>query len=182
MEKLKTNKNGDVIEEIPFRVKEYKFHTMKKPFKFINHLRKYNRRFFMIMQRENGMIDLGFIYYERNMFVFNKGVYLIHQDFYTWSDTLNSYVGFYKEGFSLPINFEIDGDLLKQAVTEKLKGFKVSANADATILHSLVNTEVIQKVMAGEKIAEFLEKFKMLLIASIGIGMFILGFLFWKFF
>lgn len=167
-------------DEIHFTTKEYTFHSITKPIKYWKHMRNYPFRFFMIMMTENGLIEMRYVYTEKNMFVFNDGVYMTHNKYYKWCDELQTNVGMYIEGISLPINFELDKNLLKEMVEKKLYGTNVQANVDAQILHKNVVSQVIEKVMQGGEMEKLFSNLKMIGLISAGVSILILLMLFWK--
>jgi hypothetical protein len=170
-EKLLNFKNKDkpFKEKINIQTRAYQSHTIWKPIQFLRHMRKYPNRFFVVMKRLNGNIDMRYVYHESNLFFYENGVYIIDEDYFTWSDTLQSSVGHYHQGVSLPINYDFDVKALKDGVTDVLTGTRVHANVDAQILHSTVKSEMIQKLMRGEAFEQFMEKLKLyILIGMIG--------------
>ena len=113
---------------------------------------------FIVMHRLNGTYDFKFIYHIGNKFVYEEGVYLIDQDFMTWSDSLGAYTSFYEQGLSLPIRYEVDKKAFMSSVEDALYGTRVEANVDAGVLYSTVKSEVIQKLMRGEEFEEWMRR------------------------
>lgn len=181
---LKNKKVSDKFvhtDQIHYYVKPYKFVSVTNPLKFWNHFLNYKNRFFMVMHKHNGHMELNYVYNKTNLFVFENGVYIINKDSMKWSDTLQTFVGYYVQGISLPVNLDIDDNLLKEGVKDKLKETRVQANVDANILFSTVNTEVIQKLMKGEELEKFLNQLKNITFIGIAVSLLTLGIIAWKF-
>lgn len=169
-------------EKIDWKTGVYKEHSVMNPFKLFRHLKRFKQRFYIIMHRKNGTIDLLYVYVQGDKFVYEGGVYIIHKDFMRWSDKVNTFVGHYFEGFALPINMDIDIDELRYKTAETLKETRISANVDANILASTVKSEVIQKLMRGEELEKFMNTIKTFLLFTLVAVVATLLLLLWRFF
>lgn len=119
------------------------------------HLRKYQQRLFIIMHKNNGMIDLQYVYTNSDKFEYNNGMYVIDKDYMRWSDGLNCFVAQYLECSALPINLEFDEKSTLEVLKENLAHTRVQMNVEPKILYSTVRSEVIQKLMRGEQLEKF---------------------------
>ena len=164
VKQVKKESVKNLQEPINFKTKPYTPFSITRWRQFLNHYLKYQNRFFIIMQRTNGTIDARFVYHQKNMFVYEKGIYIIDRNFMKWSDSLNAFVGHYTQGISLPINTTVDEETLKSRTESDTNVQNVIANIDPKILYSTVNSEMVQKVMQGEELGNIFANLKLLAI------------------
>lgn len=174
MKKMKTKSKDKQNPHIMYKVEPYKPFKITRIKKFLNHYFKYTKRFFIVMQRTNGTVDAGYVYHDKNMFVYEDGIYLVDRDYMKWSDSLNSFVGYYTQGISLPLNFTVKENTLIQRTKDTIETENLEANYNPHVLFQTMNSEMIQKVMQGESLGAFFGRFQMLvilcLVGIVGIG------------
>ena len=137
----------------------------------------------------NGDSELHVVEVEQEHFKLLGGMYLVHEKYLKYNRTLRMWVGKYHQKLSLPIDQSIDTskhkkngqplnttipakDIKKMIADSTEQGvIDVVNNVDPNILVNFVKTQIIQKVFAGEEMANVFGFIKiMLIVILIGVG------------
>jgi hypothetical protein len=131
------------------------------------HANKFKRRLYVIMHKENGYIELFYVYYFGNIFVHGENIYIVDEDRLRWNDGLKTYVAEYYESISLPLQLNKLKTPTKNRIEDILSDSQVEMNINPHILYQTVKTEVVQKVMKGEELEAFMNYIKKLLLFTL---------------
>jgi hypothetical protein len=99
----------------------------------------------------NGNHDTFIVRQKQGKFKYKGNVYIIDERMRYWNVTLKSWVLDYHEACSIPIRRHFDVDELKEAVSQSdIKNVAQAINPSS--VQQFIDSTVIEKVMAGEKI------------------------------
>jgi hypothetical protein len=140
--------------------------NLLSPFAWWNwffHAKKFKRRLYVIMHKENGYMEMFYAYYMGNLFQYQEGLYIVDEDRLRWNDSLKTFVAEYYEGISVPVQLQRFKTPTKKYLEEAMADSQVEMNLNPNVLYQTVKTEMVQKVMKGEELEKFMNFIKRLL-------------------
>jgi hypothetical protein len=125
------------------------------------------------MELKSGDLEMFVVEVKNKTFkLFNKR-YLVNEKYLKYNRTIKMWVGKYHEDLSLPINQTIPAGEIVDSLSEvdDVEIQDVVNNIDPSILQSLITTQIIQKVFAGEKMQDIFGFIKiMLILIAVGVA------------
>jgi hypothetical protein len=128
------------------------------------HAKKFKRRLYVIMHKENGYMEMFYAYYMGNLFEYQEGLYIVDEDRLRWNDSLKTFVAEFYEGISVPVQLQRFKTPTKKYLEETMADTQVEMNLNPQVLYQTVKTEMVQKVMKGEELEKFMNYIKKLLL------------------
>jgi len=116
------------------------------------------------MELANGVHETFIVDGNKEFFIFKDGLYIIDSQLKYWNATLARFALDYNQNFSNPLRREWDVDGLKDAIVETYNARGEQFTITSTNPRNLkifVNSKVIEGVMRGQQLQEFIKRWNL---------------------
>lgn len=126
---------------------------------------KKKRLFLVLMAMDNGKYDLITISTSEKFFIYNKGAYLIDEDFFKYNTHTKTSFLFYHESCGIPFKIDFNIDELKEKLSQAEQNYDLTINPRN--LKGFINSQVIEKVLRGGELSKDLDFLKKLVLINL---------------
>jgi hypothetical protein len=147
-----------------------KYYSKFSPFYWINNykLKKLRRKIFLIlMHLKNGKYDLFIVTTNKGFFEKYDGLYFIDPDMAREDTFTKLPMLYYHQDISIPFKIDFDIDALHKKVAGDKQEQAVDKALNPSSLKGFINSQVIEKVLRGQDLADEMKFIKILIIISL---------------